>query len=86
MTCKVTLMGLALGLTAIALATAALGFAANGQAPAVRIRDVRPAAIVITAAHDEPGRIYCYNGLKGEQTNLYRGWTCVQRSDAELSH
>lgn len=26
-------------------------------------------------------RVYCYNGVRGDQENLYRGWICV-REDA----
>jgi hypothetical protein len=58
-------------------AATALALAASAQAPAVQIRSVALAPAIETAAADNPGKVYCYNGAKKEQANLYRGWTCI---------
>lgn len=58
-------------------AATALTLAASAQAPTVQIKAFTPAPAVDAAAADAPGKVYCYNGVKRDQVNLYRGWTCV---------
>lgn len=62
---------------AFVVAMTGIGFAAAVQSPTVQIRDITPVRTVDAAAREDPRRIYCYNGVKGDQVNLYRGWTCV---------
>jgi hypothetical protein len=58
-------------------AATALTLAASAQAPSVQIKAFALAPAVETAAAENPGKVYCYNGAKKDQANLYRGWTCI---------
>jgi hypothetical protein len=58
-------------------AATALTLAASAQAPSVQIKAFDLAPAVETAAAENPGKVYCYNGAKKDQANLYRGWTCI---------
>jgi hypothetical protein len=31
-------------------------------------------------------RVYCSNGIKGDQEHLYRGWVCVPENSAAAAH
>ncbi|WP_156898176.1 hypothetical protein [Methylocapsa acidiphila] len=35
-----------------------------------------------TSSTDDTRRVYCYNGVRGDQENLYRGWICVREENA----
>ncbi|SFK24218.1 hypothetical protein [Methylocapsa palsarum] len=55
----------------------ALAIAASAQSPTVQIKAYTPAAAVEASAAEIPGKVYCYNGAKRDQVNVYRGWTCI---------
>jgi hypothetical protein len=58
-------------------AATALTMAASAQEPSVQIKAFNPASAVEADAPVNPGKVYCYNGAKRDQANLYRGWTCI---------
>ena len=58
-------------------AATALTIAASAQAPTVQIKAFISAPAAEVAAAENPGKVYCYNGAKRDQTNVYRGWTCI---------
>jgi hypothetical protein len=69
-----------IGLTA----AAAAGIALAAPLPAVNGGEIHTAPIATrTAATDASDRVYCYNGVTGDQTNRYRGWVCEPEHRAE---
>ncbi|HUZ91457.1 MAG TPA: hypothetical protein VMU78_06115 [Methylocella sp.] len=71
---------------AIIVATTALGFATVGRLPSLQPHVTTPIGFTNSSAASTPRRVYCYNGIKGEPGNLYRGWVCESERAPKLTN
>ena len=77
-----------LSFTALGLiiSTTALGFATVGPLPAATSQKTVPVRISDRTKIENPQRVYCFNGLKGEPDHLYRGWVCLPIENKTLTN
>jgi hypothetical protein len=66
---------------AILLGVAALPAAAAGSLRSSHLGEATAIQVAQQTSTGGAPRVYCYNGVRGDQENLYRGWICV-REDA----
>ncbi len=64
---------LAIGFAAVA--TASIAIAAPLSTPNSGEAQTRP-IMTPASTSDSSDRVYCYNGVTGDQSNRYRGWVC----------
>jgi hypothetical protein len=60
----------------LATATTVLGFATVGPMRATNSPVTIPVHVSDSIAIGPTPRVYCYNGVKGGPSSLYRGWVC----------
>ncbi len=60
----------------IGFAAAMSSIAIAAPLPAINGGETETAPATTQTSTGASDRLYCYNGVKGDQANLYRGWVC----------
>ena len=67
-------------------ATAVLGFATVGPLRATPETQTTFVQVSESNTHGPASRVFCYNGIRGEQGSLYRGWICEPEQKLTLTN
>lgn len=67
-------------------ATAVLGFATVGPLRATPDAQITPVQVSESNTHGPASRVFCYNGITGEQGSHYRGWICEPEHKLTLTN
>jgi hypothetical protein len=75
--------GVALAAVLVTLAAAAFH---GGRLYSPHLGEVTANQVAHQTSAGNTYRVYCSNGIKGDQDYLYRGWICVHENSAAAAH
>jgi hypothetical protein len=75
--------GVALAAIVVTLAAAAFH---GGRLHSPHLSEVTANPVAHQTSAGNTYRVYCSNGIKGDQDYLYRGWSCVPENSAAAAH